>query len=270
MIKRDFYVDGGYLSWVYGVSGSGLNSWNTTRTKYSRKANVAFLMDSPTPFRYRQVYYPPYKAHRAEKVATKPEWAEKKERVDQFRDLLFEDPTIETFWVEGHEADDLVGILAIQEKKPLPVVGRDKDLLQLGKLLALREHSGEPVTMQNFIARQPKKLEGLVKTPGHLLLSLALMGDKSDDIPRLIPPYELELMAYFLKSRDPWFEAVRYLGAADVFRNLYLTVLPGPWTWARYPAEKTVFKMVREGTYLRETMGRLSKEVKSGLSIFLR
>ena len=95
--------------------------------------------------------------------------------------------------------------------------------------------------------------KGIVKhvnDPKDILYTLVLMGDKSDSIPRLVPPYELEAFVGCITDSDPWMAAVNRFGWDDVTRNLYLAVLPGPWCFdieGEFPSPGEVFELVREG-----------------------
>jgi len=89
-------IDGGYLTWVYGSQVWGFNSWNTARLNY---VDDIWCMDSPNLIREQE--FPTYKEHRREKAAEDPEMAERKERVREFRDVIYSDPSIRTLEIPG-------------------------------------------------------------------------------------------------------------------------------------------------------------------------
>jgi hypothetical protein len=250
-------VDGGYLSWVYGTKGSGWSSWASARSKYSLRAGAVMVMDGGRLL--REDYYEPYKAHRREEM--KPEKLERKRHVERFREILLEDGSIDTRIVPGYEADDLIAVLAMARPDPIRVIGVDKDLLQLGKKVKMERHTGEQVWLEDFIKKQPQAVMNYIRTPADVVLVLALLGDSSDNVPRLVPPYQLSLMVDVLRHKDPWMRAVQLFGFEEVSRNLYLTILPGPWCYASLPSEEQVLQMVRENTYHQQTLAAPFQEL---------
>lgn len=230
-------VDGGYLSWAHGAMGA--KSWMSVRSSYSMHSGSLILLDSHESDRKK--FYPLYKAHRKEQRAKREDVHEK---VLAFQAYLREDPSLRKIECPGMEADDLVSILV--SRYHLPVIGADKDLLQIP---GIRMHhlDGAEVTEENFRRRLPKTIAPLV-TRENVLLILTVLGDKSDDIPRLLPAGQLHTLATILRSHDPW-EAVGDIWGDEALRNLSLAVLPSPWTFLAPPTPLETYTSVRLGTW---------------------
>lgn len=232
-IPIKFLIDGGYVSFVYASSSWGINSWITARSKYSASAGALIMMDDRNSL--RKDFYPEYKAQRAERAAMDPKKLEVIERVRAFRtEVLEEDPTLRTFKVNGLEADDLVALaLAMQVMPPsCRVIGKDKDLLQLPTaLMSLENVQGEPEKIKRYALHQAKKIAPLILHPHQILLLLAIMGDKSDNVPRVLPKYgyDLVLDIFDPKQKKPFSLAARRFGEAFL-NTLWLTILPFPST----------------------------------------
>lgn len=252
-------VDGGYFSWIYGTAGR--KSWPLIRNEYSMKKGVLFLMDSPSS--KRKEYYPLYKSHRSEKRDPI-----KHELVQTFQLILREDPSFRKFEVEGCEADDLLALL-ITSGYNLPVIGRDKDLLQIPGL-SLSTISGELVTFFDYSKKLSKRMIPLIRKPSDVLFSLVLLGDKSDDIPRLLPPRKIDLGVQLMSLPDPW-SVARKLFGNDLLRNLWLAVLPGPFCFEEPPDEQELFDLVSTNQWpgkrlLRYSISEQLKELTHVLS----
>jgi len=231
-------IDGGYLTWAHGAIG--FKSWQTARTNYSRRAGALICLDSRRSF--RKEFDPNYKSHRKDKREQRPKIHEK---VMFFQEYIREDPTLRTWEVDGLEADDLIAILVGKFK--LPVTALDKDLLQI-PTIQMNKIDNTEVLVTNFALRQAKMIRPLVEQNSDVLFILTLLGDKSDDIPRLIPSRNLDLLVSLMRSPSPW-EAALELFGDRLLHNLYLAVLPGPWCFYPTPSQKEVFKQVLQGTW---------------------
>lgn len=225
-------VDGGYLTWAYG--GMGSKSWPSVRHLYSKKSGSLICMDSQVSA--RKEFYPLYKSHRKERRLEREAIFEK---VKHFQAYVREDPSLWKFEVLGLEADDLVGVLG----GSIPVIGGDKDLLQIPGI-NLSRITGEVLTCASFMGKQAKTLMAVAQnTPMEILLVLSLLGDKSDDIPRLIPAGGLNTLAMILRDKNPW-RVARSLYGDDLLRNLYLAILPGPWCYDPTPSPEELFDLL--------------------------
>lgn len=232
-------VDGGYLSWAYGAIGS--KAWQPMRREYSRRSGSLLCLDSQRSF--RKEFYPDYKSHRKAKREKRSQIHEK---VVNFQAYLREDSSLMTWGVDGLEADDLIAVTSLS--KGLPALAQDKDLLQIPDLVMTRL-DGSRVTIEHFASRQAKKVEPLVRTPEQILLTLTLLGDKSDDIPRLVPPKGLQLFELILTSENPWKRAEQMFKTEDLYRNLALAILPSPWCFKKVPLPDKLYAQVSSGEF---------------------
>jgi len=250
-------VDGGFISWVFGSSPERVYLWKSRSWQdFSMKRRALIVMDNPHLL--RKDFYPPYKGHRQLKAENDPVWAEKVDCVRQFRTVLRETNLVKTIEQDGLEADDLITAFSLLywrefDGDQLPVIAADKDLLQLNDFLTLSGYGAtkdKDISFEAFRAKQAVCIQPVMTHHSQILLVLALLGDKSDDVPRLVPPRRLEIMVDILQDSDPWGSAARWFGEDLVKRNLYMTVLPGPWAFAEVPTVDEVFKRVREFSYL--------------------
>lgn len=229
-------VDGGYLTWAYG--GMGSKSWPSVRHKYSRRGKALICMDSTESA--RKDFYPAYKSHRKERRAEREHIFLK---VKAFQEYVREDPSLAKVEVSGLEADDLIAILY----PGLQVIGGDKDLLQLPGI-NLSRITEEPLSVGTFIKRQAKKVQAAsLYQPAEILLLLTLLGDKSDDIPRVVPPGALDVVVSLMQMENPWI-AARELFGEQLLTNLYLAILPGPWCYDPLPTPEQLFQHVSKKT----------------------
>ena len=263
-LTHRFLVDGGYISWIYGSSYERMGSWsNGGRLKFRRSRGAILLIDSPHSF--RQDHSPHYKERRVTRRIENPEWTEKTALVNEFKADLPADPSLDIIQIDGCEADDLIAILAGQQMLPFPisVVGVDKDLLQLGTYenFRMKRVTGERMTIGQYASRLPKQAFPFVQTPEAVLLSLILLGDKSDSIPRLIPPRELHIFQSIMKDSlgngSVWKKAYRMFGKAFL-ENLYLTILPGPFVYRENFSPQAVYQRLLKGF----PTSRLSNQIR--------
>lgn len=235
-------VDGGYLSWSYGAIG--FKAWSPMRKSYTRQSGTLICFDSDTSERKR--FFPAYKSHRADKRLKRSHIHEK---VLVFQSVLREDPSLHLLEVPGLEADDLVALIAA--RYALPVTAIDKDLLQITGVELLRL-DGSQVSIDHFATRQAVSVMPYVNTPADILLTLTLLGDKSDDIPRLIPPRNLSLFVKIMNHSSPWKMAYQ-LFKDRLLTNLSLAVLPSPWVFDHVPTPIRVFELVLSGEYHKQS-----------------
>jgi len=242
-------VDFGYLSWTFGSQTKRWMGWETAKFQYSKRQNCTLIFDGGKLDRRK--YFPDYKIRRREKRDTDPEQKQRRENVIKFANEIVK-PDANMQWVQypGLEADDIVAaycLMYYQETGlPLEVIGTDKDLVQMGKMIKLLKHDGEWVTISNFRSSLQKTVQPFVTDPEDILLLLTLLGDNSDSIPRIakkgIPG--LKVVARLLQEKNPWDKLETFYPLDLVKRNLYLTILPGPWTYDHIPTSDEVFDMV--------------------------
>lgn len=218
------YIDGGFLSYIYGVKPEFLRSWGQMRRHYTRDSGAVILMDAHRNFRHDLL--PQYKEHRrdAEKDDALKKW--KRDNVVFFRGILEEDPSLATIRIEGYEADDLIGLYSwLQPGKTIQVLGTDKDLWQLPNV-HLTNHLGQVTDKTKAIKSFPKGIQSVITSRNKFVLALALYGDASDNVSRIAPKYVTKHIARIMRSKKPWHTFHDALGAALVF-NLKLVFLPG-------------------------------------------
>lgn len=222
--------DGGYLAGTYGSGPWGVNAWSSSRALYSMVAGSLIMMDSIES--HRKNFDPDYKAQRAERAEHDEHKAEVRENMRRFRqENLLGDGSLRTLHVNGFEADDLLAIAVahnVGAGKPVKIIGADKDLLQLpANLMYIVRTDNTAVTIENFASKQAKAIQHLITMPWHVLLTLAMFGDKSDNIPRAVPARSGGSYADLYRMSKPFSTAAKRLGQTFI-NNLWLAVLPSP------------------------------------------
>lgn len=244
-------VDGGYVSWMYGSSLTGRKGWAQIRGNYSRWDNTIIFTESKTSRRVD--FFERYKANRREKRQQNPEVQRKTELVREFVDDWEYDGSILTHSHPGCEADDLVSLAVVSgllHPETDIVIGRDKDLLQVHDMNLVDYHQ-EPVLIEAFWKGLPKTIQN-EKYPAKIWIPflLALLGDKSDGVPRLIPPRRLDLLLDLMNSPLPYSKAYQAFGKVFA-RNLWLVALPGPWCFKPKPKPKDLPELFDSMEYWR-------------------
>jgi hypothetical protein len=180
--------------------------------------------------------YPAYKAQRAERRANDATKEETYQQVHRFITTIWEIPYLNRCFYPGLEADDIVGLLAWMHG-PIDLLGVDKDLFQLGDRIArMTRVGGEEVGLESFFKKLPVRLQAVQRTPENVLFLLATMGDKSDNIVRLIPPYKLDGFVEILFSKNKWHDAYFKWGE-EFLLNLYMVMVPFPGLFGLSPIE---------------------------------
>lgn len=254
-------TDAGYLSWVFGSSHYGYNSWIINKNKYLAKNGNLMVMDARPDF--RKNVYPAYKQHRRDKLKVDPKQRERVASVRVFRDdVLVADPTIRTIKIDGLEADDLIAMtadLGYTEK----VVGVDKDLLQIHDI-QMMDHYGTPVDLYSFKKRKAKAIRGLITEPWHILFTLSLLGDKSDNVPRPLPSRRYDLVTGLYKSETPFQSAAELFQDNEYLLSLWLVLLPDPHVYNTVPTMEQLPTLldntVRKGIPLYNELGGYKQE----------
>lgn len=250
-------IDGGYVSWTYGSRKFSWSIWMKARERY---LNSILLLDSRNSFRKR--FFPEYKSHREERL-DEDKRAQLRKMVRAFEKNLEIDPGFRNIRFIGLEADDLVALYAMKCKK-LRVLGADKDLLQLNNSrVRIERIDGSQLTIVDFLKKYPKAISPYISEEADVLLTLAIMGDKSDDVPRLLQPRDFGTIAKILESSRPFSEAHDLFGL-DFERNLALTVLPCPWVFHEV-AIHHLPEMLDEGSYPMDFREQLLPELADSL-----
>ena len=216
-------VDGGYLAWKYGSSIERMYSWPPPWL-----LGATIMMDSRES--NRRDRFPAYKSARISRREI-DDYAKRIHRmVAEFQAMIKKDERFNFVEVPGAEADDLVALAAwgYGADEPVRVLGKDKDLLQLGSYFTLLDGSGVEVTLENYYDTLPKTLQKAGSLEAwQIPLILAILGDKSDSIPRLCPPGipGLTWMRELIWGGNPW----SYLRQTpEAAQNFYNVILPDP------------------------------------------
>jgi len=243
-VKEIRVLDGGYISWVYGSRQFSYLIWSQARIKYLESV---ILQDSKTLLD-RKKFFPPYKSHREQRVIDNPRLLETQVRVMKFKKYLWRDPAFELAHVEGLEADDLIAVAATVHDR-VRVIGADKDLLQISqRRLTIEKIDGSFVTFPTFVKRLPKTLWPHISDEWDIILILSIIGDRSDDIPRILPPRDFDPLIKILHEKKPFSAAAEHFGE-DFIRNLYISVLPGPWAFDPIPEPSEMPELLESGTF---------------------
>ena len=207
-------VDGGYLTWLFGT-GRRSDLWNSWRRKNLTRSSLV-LLDSDELL-YREKEYAGYKAERRERRERESPQIIRASLVREFRYWIIEDPRIASLSVAGYEADDLVAYFYLRLGNRVDsVIAVDKDYLQL---------PGFPLSRN---IRVPQFVRPLFQ-PATWALALAVFGDESDSVPRLLDKYSrgADQIRQISGSDQPYRVAYELWGDS-LIRNLRLVLLPYP------------------------------------------
>jgi len=251
---RTQIVDGGFLTWKYGVSPF-YGSWDSVRHNYTS----AIIMMDTVEKTFRQRSYPFYKSHRRERLAEDPARQHKRMRVLHFQEILRLDGMLQLLEVPSCEADDLVSWyflwLQNQEPDPLPeVLSIDKDYHGVPYLyLYMTREFGttDPCVIIPFPSTKYPKYAGRVRNPRDFLLLQCLFGDNTDSVPRLLPrnvSQSIDLVEWMKTQQCPFLALQDRLGQAFT-QNLRLLILPGPFLRVEPLKDAELVQEVELGLY---------------------
>ena len=174
----DTIIDGGYFSYIFGTRPEAdFGGWSKSKYQY-RNALIALEGGRL----WRKDIFPDYKERRSQRRKDDLTVKLKRDRVNMFRTFLSEDPLLQTTFLPGFEADDVLSIVFL-DYKDLPVMAVDKDLFQVpGLAKKMVNFTGQPSL------RPLKQPQYTFKTenPPERVFHQALFGDRSDGIPRLL------------------------------------------------------------------------------------
>lgn len=218
-------VDGGYLTWLYGSKPFARGNWPPQSV---RGAILALDCLEKT---FRAQRDESYKANRLIKRVDNPDAYATWQRIRELRRDVVEDPRLNCIRIPGLEADDLIALVAWKffKQKPLELLAQDKDLLQI-RGLKITDNQGNAVDLPRFSARLPKAITRRPLDRMKIPLILALLGDKSDNIPRLVDRGDLWILNRILshdKTQTRFEDAYDEYGS-KFLKNLYAVVLPDP------------------------------------------
>lgn len=143
-----------------------------------------------------------------------------KEKAISFKDKIIDDSCFKKLSFSGLEGDDILALLFICYD--IEYLSNDKDLLQI-------ETSQFTLNGTRRVLQLPKTLEGLISTKEQHLLALTLLGDTSDNIPKVAKGIkELKIIRdTILPSKTPFNDSYAMYGTSFL-KNLYNVTLPYP------------------------------------------
>jgi len=239
-------LDGGYLGWVYGSAPLRMMAWGDVYLQYWKETLV--LDDSRC---WREVTFGNYKVRRKNKRRDDPEKARRRAMVKRFQQKIlspgFDDD--HKLCIPYMEADDILALLYVHKQIDC-IVGVDKDYLQIPGI-ALQGIGSDPVKTIRTASvgrRFPKAIQP-IDTPMHLLLTLVLMGDRSDSVPRLLPARRFDLYWEVVEAKRFCYKGYLLFGP-KFMRNLVLILLPPPVLLKKKLKKMShLFRMVEDGSY---------------------
>ena len=170
---------------------------------------------------WRKEYFPLYKAHRKKNRAeSDQDWPEIFRILNLVRDEIRENLPYKVIHLEGCEADDIIGTLAMQtqefgQHEPVMIVSSDKDFIQLHKYNNVKQYS----PIQKKMVSDPN--------PRTYCFEHICRGDKGDGIPNILSPdnsfvdeirqspMTQKKIAYWLENSDKLQEVM----TTEEFRN---------------------------------------------------
>lgn len=195
---------------------------NTIRM-YNKKfrdeyGQVVIACDSRT---WRRDYFPNYKFKRREgREESTMDWTEIFRIINGVTDDIRENFPYKVVSVEGAEADDIIGTLALETQEfgkhePVMIVSADKDFVQLHKFSNVRQYS--PL-LKKFVTE---------KNPRTHLIEHIFKGDSGDGIPNVLSPDNtfadgIRQSPVTKKKIEHWMEHIDNLETvmdADTYRN---------------------------------------------------
>jgi 5'-3' exonuclease len=171
---------------------------------------------------WRRQYFPEYKANRKKNrdATSHMDWPEIFRILSTVREELMENFPYKVLHMEGCEADDIIGALAIRTQEfghgePVMIISSDKDFIQLHKYSNVKQFS--PI--------QKKAVSD--KNPRTYCFEHICRGDKGDGIPNILSPdnsfvdeirqspMTQKKIAYWLENSDKLQEVM----TTEEFRN---------------------------------------------------
>lgn len=129
---------------------------------------------------WRKEYYPQYKAARKKnRDNSSMDWNEIFRILHLVRDEIRENLPYKVIHMDGCEADDIIGTLAMQTQEfgmhePVMIISSDKDFIQLQKFKNVKQFS--PIQKKNVVDKNPRTY----------LWNHVFRGDSGDGIPNVL------------------------------------------------------------------------------------
>jgi 5'-3' exonuclease len=170
---------------------------------------------------WRKEYFPEYKAHRKKaRDNSEMDWTEIFRILHLVRDEIKENLPYKVLHMDGCEADDIIGTLAMQTQEfgmhePVMIVSSDKDFIQLQKFNNVKQFS--PI-QKKMVANE---------NPRTYLWNHILRGDSGDGVPNVLSKddtFVSESKQTPLRQTriDDWIhnaERLREVMPEEIFRN---------------------------------------------------
>ena len=131
---------------------------------------------------WRKEFFPEYKAHRRKnRDESDQDWTEIFRILHKVRDEIRDYLPYKVIHMEGVEADDIIGTLAMQTQEfgmdePVMIISSDKDFIQLQKFNNVKQWS--PI-QKKFVTD---------KNPRTYLFNHIMRGDSGDGVPNVLSP----------------------------------------------------------------------------------
>jgi len=158
-----------------------LNSLRSLRLKFH---DEEMIIACDSRHYWRKDFFPFYKANRKKDREKSPlDWNKIHECFKEFKDELRKYFPYRILEVEGAEADDIIGVLAIEYGSELNIgeqiiiASEDKDFAQLHRFGNVRQYG--PVFKKDWI---------VVEDPELFLKEQIIKGDRGDGIPNILSP----------------------------------------------------------------------------------
>ena len=199
-----------------------LNTLRMYNKKFRKDyGQMVIACDSST---WRREYFPNYKFKRREgrekDEVEKANWEEIFRIINTVRDEIQENLPYRVVKVDGAEADDIIGALAMETQEfgkhePVMIVSADKDFVQLQKYKNVKQYS----PMQKKFVTE--------KNPNTYLFEHVLKGDSGDGVPNVLSGDDVFVEGVrqtpvTRKKIDHWAENAQNLESvmdADTYRN---------------------------------------------------
>ena len=157
-----------------------LNSIRMYNKKY-RKEYGQMVICADGMNTWRRQYFPEYKANRKKgrDATSHMDWPEIFRILSTVREELMENFPYKVLHMEGCEADDIIGALAIRTQEfgqgePVMIISSDKDFIQLQKYNNVKQFS--PIQKKAVVDKNPR----------NYLFNHIMRGDAGDGIPNVL------------------------------------------------------------------------------------
>lgn len=159
-----------------------INTIRSLKTKYSSEYGELVIACDAKKY-WRREYFPPYKGNRkADREKSTIDWPVIFDTLNQVKQELKDNFPYRVIQVDGAEADDVIGTLAMEFGSELNngnkilILSGDKDFVQLQRFGNVQQH--DPVRKKDIASADPERF----------LKELVLSGDRGDGVPNVLSP----------------------------------------------------------------------------------